>query len=205
MLDRGVSLAGESDAYGCGGAWCRNRGGRGGVADPAQGRSVALIDRKPPGEETSFGNAGLIQREAYYPYAFPRGFAKLLKYGLNGESEAHYHLGALPRIAWPLLQYWLNAAPARVERTIRVNRPLFENCLSEHELLAAEAGATDLLRPGGWIQVYRKQESLGARLEEAERLRRDFGVSSTRLDGASLQAIEPHLRNGEVGGRDPLA
>lgn len=28
-----------------------------------RGLSVALIDRKPPGNETSFGNAGLIQRE----------------------------------------------------------------------------------------------------------------------------------------------
>lgn len=36
-----------------------------------RGRSVALVDRKPPGNETSFGNAGLIQREGVYPYAFP--------------------------------------------------------------------------------------------------------------------------------------
>ncbi|MGO7421559.1 FAD-dependent oxidoreductase, partial [Rhizobium ruizarguesonis] len=28
-----------------------------------RGRQVTLIDRKDPGNETSFGNAGLIQRE----------------------------------------------------------------------------------------------------------------------------------------------
>lgn len=37
-----------------------------------RGRAVALVDRKPPGNETSIGNAGLIQREGVYPYAFPR-------------------------------------------------------------------------------------------------------------------------------------
>ena len=33
-----------------------------------RGRSVALVDRRGAGEETSFGNAGLIQREGVYPY-----------------------------------------------------------------------------------------------------------------------------------------
>jgi hypothetical protein len=36
------------------------------------GRDVALIDRRDPGEETSYGNAGLIQREAVIPlYLYP--------------------------------------------------------------------------------------------------------------------------------------
>ena len=36
-----------------------------------RGRQVTLIDRKPPGNGTSFGNAGLIQREGVVPYGFP--------------------------------------------------------------------------------------------------------------------------------------
>ena len=31
------------------------------------GRSTLLIDRRAPGEETSYGNAGLIQREGVIP------------------------------------------------------------------------------------------------------------------------------------------
>jgi D-amino-acid dehydrogenase len=31
-----------------------------------RGRSVALVDRRGGAEETSFGNAGLIQREGVY-------------------------------------------------------------------------------------------------------------------------------------------
>ena len=37
-----------------------------------RGRSVMLIDRRGLVEETSFGNAGIIQREGVVPYTFPR-------------------------------------------------------------------------------------------------------------------------------------
>src|SRR5690606_19326472 len=37
-----------------------------------RGHAVTLIDRREPGRETSYGNAGIIQREAVEPYAFPR-------------------------------------------------------------------------------------------------------------------------------------
>ena len=37
-----------------------------------RGRSVVLLDRRGPAEETSYGNAGLIQREGIVPYMFPR-------------------------------------------------------------------------------------------------------------------------------------
>lgn len=35
------------------------------------GKSVVLLDRRGAGEETSYGNAGLIQREGVFPYGFP--------------------------------------------------------------------------------------------------------------------------------------
>ncbi|MGL5137436.1 MAG: FAD-dependent oxidoreductase, partial [Beijerinckiaceae bacterium] len=158
-----------------------------------RGRQVVLVDRGLPGMETSYGNAGLIQREAYVPYPFPTEIGKLIRYALNGQTEAHYHLRSLLHVAPALFRYWLNARPDKVERTIRVNRPLFDHCLSEHELLAAEAGVTDLLRPGGWIQIYRKAETLAAKTLEAERLRRDFGTDAEVLDARALAALEPHL------------
>ena len=60
-----------------------------------RGRQVALVDRKPPGNETSFGNAGLIQREGVYPYAFPRGLGALLRYARNQSLDVRYHADAL--------------------------------------------------------------------------------------------------------------
>jgi D-amino-acid dehydrogenase len=181
----------------------------------ARGRSVAVVDRRGPGEETSYGNAGLIQCEAYLPYTFPQGLATLVRYALNRESETHYHLASLPKIAPFLYRYWRNASPARVALTIRANRPLFDHSLSEHVLLAAEAGMTAIMRRGGWVQLCRKQETLARLTGEAERLKRDFGVTSAMLDARALATIEPHLSLDKVAGaihwqgpvslRDPLA
>ena len=37
-----------------------------------RGLDVLLVDRQQPGEGASFGNGGLIQREAVHPHPFPR-------------------------------------------------------------------------------------------------------------------------------------
>ncbi len=42
-----------------------------------RGWSVTLVDRKEPGRETSYGNAGIIQSEAVRPYPMPRDLATL--------------------------------------------------------------------------------------------------------------------------------
>jgi NADPH-dependent 2,4-dienoyl-CoA reductase/sulfur reductase-like enzyme len=60
-----------------------------------RGRQVTLIDRKAPGSETSFGNAGLIQREGVVPYGFPQQLGLLIRYAFNNRIDAHYHLRAL--------------------------------------------------------------------------------------------------------------
>ena len=57
-----------------------------------RGFDVTLVDRRAPGQETSFGNAGLIQREAVEPYAFPREPGFLLNVALGRGAEVHWHV-----------------------------------------------------------------------------------------------------------------
>ena len=56
-----------------------------------RGFEVTLVERRAPGLETSFGNAGLIQREAVEPYAFPREPGFLLNAALGRGAEVHWH------------------------------------------------------------------------------------------------------------------
>jgi len=70
------------------------------------GRQTILVDRAGPGEGTSFGNAGLIQREAVFPHLFPRNIGELLRYALNLKTEAHYKATMLPRLIGPFIRYW---------------------------------------------------------------------------------------------------
>jgi D-lysine oxidase len=87
-----------------------------------RGREVVLIDRRGAGEETSYGNAGMIQREALIPYTFPREFGTILSYAMNNRRDAVYHLSALPRLAPWLFRYWQNATPERIQRSARALR-----------------------------------------------------------------------------------
>ena len=100
-----------------------------------------LVDRRGAAEETSFGNAGLIQREGVYPYGFPHDFGALFRYGLNRTIDAHYHPSALPRLAPFLWKYWHHSRPARHKAIAHLYAKLIEHCVTEHEALAAEAGA----------------------------------------------------------------
>jgi D-amino-acid dehydrogenase len=173
-----------------------------------RGRAVVLVDRRGAAEETSFGNAGLIQREGVYPYGFPHDFGALLRYGLNRTIDAHYHPSALPRLAPFLWQYWHHSRPARHAEVARRYSKLIEHCVSEHQALAAEAGATGFLRPGGWMKVFRTARERDRRFAEAERWQREFGINYRAVDARALQEMEPHLAPVLVGAlhwTDPVA
>ncbi len=164
-----------------------------------RGRSVVIVDRGAPGRETSYGNAGLIQREAVLPYAFPQDFGTILAYALNNRRDAHYHLSALPALAPALFRYWRNGRATEVTRTALANVPLYEKCLSEHDLLASQAGVSAQLRHDGWIKAYRTARQRDEAMAELE-VKRTYGVEATVLDQAALQGLEPHLSDALIGG-----
>lgn len=112
-------------------------------------RSVLLVDRRGAAEETSFGNAGLIQREGVYPYGFPHDFGALLRYSFNRTIDAYYHPSALPSLTPFLWKYWRYSRPARHAEVARRYAKLIEHCVAEHEAIAREAGAEGLLRRTG--------------------------------------------------------
>jgi D-amino-acid dehydrogenase len=164
-----------------------------------RGRAVVLVDRRGAAEETSFGNAGLIQREGVYPYGFPHDFGALIRYGFNRTIDAYYHPSALPRLAPFLLQYWRYSRPARHAEVARHYSKLIEHCVSEHEALAAEAGAGGFLHRTGWMKVFRTERERDRRFAEAERWNREFGINYRTIEARKLQEMEPHLAPVLVG------
>ena len=158
-----------------------------------RGRATVLVDRRGAAEETSFGNAGLIQREGVYPYGFPHDFGALLRYSFNRTIDAHYHPSALPRLAPFLWKYWHHSRPARHAAIARLYSRLIEHCVTEHDALAAEAGATGLIRRNGWMRVFRTTRERDLRLAEAARWQEEFGLQYAALDARQLQEAEPHL------------
>jgi D-amino-acid dehydrogenase len=173
-----------------------------------RGLDIVLVDRQGPGEGTSFGNAGLIQREAVFPHPFPRSIAELWRIAGNRSIDAAYHPLALPGLASPLLRYWWHSAPERYLHAVAGHSRLIATCLDEHMALARDAGATELLRPIGYMRVFGAAGTLEAGLAEAEIARRDHGVSYKALDGRALAAAEPALmmeKTGAIHWTDPFS
>ena len=164
-----------------------------------RGRAVVLLDRRGAAEETSFGNAGLIQREGVYPYGFPHDFGALVRYGFNRTIDAHYHPSALLRLAPFLWQYWRYSRPARHAEVARRYSKLIEHCVSEHLALAEEAGASGFLHRTGWLKVFRTGRERDLWLDEAARWKREFGIEYRALDARALRELEPHVAPVLVG------
>ena len=165
-----------------------------------RGRDVVLVDRREPGEETSYGNAGLIQREAVFPYTFPREFGTIVSYALNNRRDAVYHLSALPRLAPWLFRYWQNSTPERVMRSARALAPLMAKCVDEHNALIAETGpsAQSVVHNRGWLNCFRTHDSLSQAIADANRLE-EYGVDYVVLSAAQLRDLEPHVSELIVG------
>src|SRR5882757_1635795 len=134
-----------------------------------RGRDVVLIDRHDQaGEETSFGNAGIIECASVFPYMFPRDFGQLLQYVLNRAPQVRYRLSDLPELLPWLVRYFLASSPERALHSAMAELPLIRRSLIEHEALIAEAEVPDLLRRTGWIKLYRSDATLENALGDFE-------------------------------------
>src|SRR5262245_34445731 len=157
-----------------------------------RGLAVALVDRCAPGEETSYGNAGVIEGNTLLPHPFPSGFLALMRIAAMRATEASYHLSFLPQVAPWILAYRANSAmPPRIEFA-ELMRPLFARALPEHETLIADAGAERYLRREGWLKLYRTEAAFAATERERE-LAQKYGLPFRVLDLAATQALEPAL------------
>ena len=157
-----------------------------------RGRSVVLVDRRGPGEETSYGNSGVVGRSGLTPMAFPRAPGALARIVRQRYPGAHYHAAALPGLAPWLLAYWRASEPSRMLASAERLAPLTAASVDEHRFLAGLAGAEQFYRDGGWLKVYRSAAGF-AKARRALDLAHAHGIDVTDLDAAATADAEPHL------------
>lgn len=165
-----------------------------------RGRSVVLVDRNGVANETSYGNAGLIQVEGVVPYPFPRDPWKVAKYAFNMLPEANLHWTALPKIAPWLYRYFRESTPEGMARTAAGAKPIVQRSLIEHEALMKEAGIEGMLRRTGYLRLYRSPEAYAAAVKKETADRDTYGVNFKTVDGAAIAEMEPHLTERFAGG-----
>ncbi len=157
-----------------------------------RGLAVALVDRGGAGEETSYGNAGIIEGNTIFPAAFPTDLAALMRIALKRAPEANYHLSFLPQVVPWLMAFRRASRPQRLIETAHAMRPLFARAVGEHETLMQETGASRYLRKNGWLKLYRSAGSFAALKPEFE-FAAQLGIPLEALDVDGACALEPSL------------
>jgi D-amino-acid dehydrogenase len=173
----------------------------------ARGRSVTLVDKHgEAARETSYGNSGIVQSEAVFPYTFPRAPREILEAALNRDPRVNIRYSALPSIATFVFKYFLASAPAARLKSAKALRGLVAKSVAEHLAIAEPAGAGGLLRNGGWIKVFRTERGRDGGLRDAEEVA-PYGVSYRALSREQVLELEPHVGAAMIGGvhfADPL-
>lgn len=159
-----------------------------------RGRRVQLLDRRQPGRETSYGNAGIIQTEAVSPYAIPLAFGRLLKIALGRAHDVAWNLRGVPGWLAPVARYFWHSLPGNYRHIVPHYARLILRATEDHAPLIAAAGAEELILRRGFIQAYRDAKVFESAIAEAEAERAEYGVPFTALDANGLAQAEPQLQ-----------
>jgi D-amino-acid dehydrogenase len=157
-----------------------------------KGFDVTLIDRRAPGEETSFGNAGVIARSSLIPFNNPKLWRALPNLLKNESPGFRYDPAYLRRnLAWSA-RFLAHARAAHFAKTTRALDALISLSTAEHKRLRAEAKITHRYRDNGWIFCYRTLKSFDAAAWQRATFDA-FDVQYEVLDEDALYALEPDV------------
>lgn len=156
-----------------------------------QGLSVVLIDRREPGSETSYGNAGVLSSGSILPLNRPSLWKALPRYLTNRHPALRWNpTWSLRNAAW-LGRFLGQARPSQVRpRAVALNG-LIRASLKLHREWIVQADAAQRIRETGWLKVWRSDAAAAAKAEQT--FLAEYGVASQVLDRQALSALEPTI------------
>ncbi len=163
------------------------------------GRAVLLLDRLPPGEGTSAGNAGIVSTGSVHPEAMPGIWKEIPAMLMQRLAPVSVRPAYLPRMLPWFMQFLASSREAHADASSLALHQLASRGLDCLRPLLRKAGAADLLRENGVIYVYETPAQWDqARRQAAYYDRRS--VQYVALEGEALTREEPALRPGLAGG-----
>ncbi len=157
-----------------------------------RGARVTLIDRSDPGQETSYGNAGVLARSSLVPLNNPALLRDLFPLATNRKPALRYDPAfVLRNLGW-VLRFLAAARPAAFRETVTALDGLIRLSIDRHLGWLEEAGLSGHLCDRGWLFLYR-QEAAWQRGAAARDIMDAHGIDTLPLSGAALRDIEPGL------------
>jgi len=163
-----------------------------------KGRQVTLIDRMPPGEGTSSGNAGIISVGSVHPEAMPGIWKEIPHMLLQRMAPIALRPAYAPRLVPWFARFLSSSSPAKADQSSAAISALSSRALDYLQPLVDKAGARALLRQEGTLYINETPSQFAAaRLNCSYYQRRD--VDYQLVDGSELADLEPNLRSGLAG------
>jgi D-amino-acid dehydrogenase len=156
------------------------------------GFRVTVIDRVPPGEGCSFGNAGGVAFCEVVPNVHPRILLKVPGWLMDPLGPLTIRWSYLPKALPWFLAAGRNALPDRVRKITAARASLSLRVVSDFETLLGDAGAADLLVKTDAIRVYDKESEFEEEADE-RRIKRENGYDMKRVSPGEMREIEPDL------------
>jgi D-amino-acid dehydrogenase len=156
-----------------------------------RGLSVILIDRREPGSETSYGNAGILSSGSISPLNNPSLWKALPKYLTNRHPALRWDPAwAVRNIDW-VVRFLANAAPSRIKPRATALHGLIGASLKLHREWIVKADAAQRIRETGWLKAWRSDAAAAAKREQA--FLAEYGIASQLLDRQAISALEPNI------------
>jgi D-amino-acid dehydrogenase len=156
-----------------------------------RGMSVVLVDRREPGSETSYGNAGILSSGSISPLNNPTLWSALPKYLTNQHPALRWNIGWSIRNADWVIRFLANATASRLRPRATALHGLIGASLKLHREWIVKAGAAERIRETGWLKAWRSDAVASAKLEQA--LLAEYGIESQLLDRQTISALEPSI------------
>jgi D-amino-acid dehydrogenase len=162
-----------------------------GLAARQRGMSVIVVDRREPGSETSYGNAGILSSGSIFPLNSPGLWKSLPKYLTNTHPALRWDIPwAVANAGW-VMRFLAGAAPSQIKpRAVALNG-LIGTSLKLHRDWIVQAGAGNRIRETGWLKAWRGDGLANAKAEQAALA--EYGIKSEVLDRQAISALEPNI------------
>jgi len=161
------------------------------IAARQRGLSVTLIDRREPGSETSYGNAGILSSGSILPLNKPSLWSALPGYFANTSSALRWDpLWVMRNLDW-VARFLGNAIPSRTRPRAIALHGLIGASLKLHREWIVKANAPQRIRETGWLKAWRSDATEAAKQEQA--FLAEFGIESQLLDRQAISALEPNI------------
>ena len=149
------------------------------------------VDRREPGSETSYGNAGILSSGSILPLNNPSLWSALPKYLTNRHAALRWDPAGRIRnlgLGGPVSG---QCTKSRLRPRATALHGLIGASLKLHREWIVQAGAAQRIRETGWLKAWRSDALAAAKQEQA--FLAEYGIASRILDRQAISALEPNI------------